>query len=61
MSKQANRAKMLARKCSDQDVYNCRQSSEDDEQMPDPRMSARDWAEWLFLTSQLEEAEEISR
>jgi hypothetical protein len=34
---------------------------QDEEQMPDPRMSAREWAEWLMLTSQLEEAEEYSR
>ena len=33
----------------------------EEETMPDPRMSARDWAEWLLLTSQLEEAGEISR
>jgi hypothetical protein len=31
------------------------------EEMPDPRISSQAWAEWLMLTRQLEEAEEISR
>jgi hypothetical protein len=31
------------------------------EEMPDPRMSAREWAEWLLLTSQVEHAEAESR
>jgi hypothetical protein len=30
---------------------------QDEEKMPDPRTSSQAWAEWLLLTSQLEEAE----
>ena len=34
---------------------------EEADQTPDPRMSSQAWAEWLLLTSQLEEAEAESR
>jgi hypothetical protein len=34
---------------------------QDEEQMPDPRMSSQSWAEWLLFTSQLDQAEEYSR
>jgi hypothetical protein len=34
---------------------------QDEEQMPDPRMSSQTWAEWLLFTSQLDQAEEYSR
>ena len=32
-----------------------------EEQVPDPRMSSQTWAEWLLFTSQLDQAEEYSR
>jgi hypothetical protein len=32
-----------------------------EEQVPDPRLSSQTWAEWLLFTSQLDQAEQYSR
>jgi hypothetical protein len=55
MSKASNRGRFFGRKRAR--PIEAAEKPMQEEQAPDPRMSAREWAEWLMLTSQLEEAE----
>jgi hypothetical protein len=45
--------------CRQRKAVDAAERAQQEEQMPDPRMSSQAWAEWLLLTSQLERAEGI--